>query len=183
MLKKFSDMSLKELIDYVDNSGINEQKMRLNVWTPEKIKFLKDQISHQTMTYEEMGQQLGLSLMQVAAKIKKIKIEEGIHYKSRTFKTHVWGKHQDDFLKSNLGKLTYEQVAKKIGFSRSAVYSHGKELGLIPNRGIAENQPFSKEDDDFILNNFHHLPVKTIARRINHTDSAVLKRYKELKRH
>lgn len=128
MSKKLNDMSLKELIDYVDISGINKQKMRIDVWTPEKIKFLKDQIHHKTMTYREMGEYLGFSYQQIYDKVKEIKIEEGIQFKSETFKSHVWGKLEDDFLKSNLGKLTYNQIAGKTGFAESTVCLHAKKL-------------------------------------------------------
>lgn len=107
-----------------------------NRWTEEEWEFLKQ--SYGKLTYKEMS--LLLNRDQISIKKIAIKYHIVIH-KEKTVKK-PWLVHEDEYLKTNYGKLTYVEMALILGRTFGEIVNRcGKKLKIV-TKGKGKNSYF-----------------------------------------
>tara|TARA_Y100001936_G_C16068665_1_gene668999 strand:+ start:165 stop:986 length:822 start_codon:yes stop_codon:yes gene_type:complete len=84
----------------------------------------------------------------------------------------MWLPFEDDYLKSNHETLTIPEIAKYVGKSETSVKKRIKKFGLSTAVPKKNNSRWTKEEDEYIKDNYRKLSVREIAIYINRSEKA-----------
>lgn len=132
------------------------------VWSEEKIEFLKENIHK--YTYKELAKELKISYSSVAAKALELGLTTP--YKQ----SHMWTEEEERFLKENYRTMTMTEMKIKLKRSKSAISGKLRCMGL---RRINRSIPWTIEDIDFIKENYEKMSYEELASHLNRTVNAV----------
>ena len=108
---------------------------------------------------------------------------KGERARKRSNPSHQWTEREDNFIKSNLGRLSTPEMAEVLGHSVSAVRGRIYRLrrsGFLPSGGVSKE--WSADDDLWLLENYTPSDVDEIAKRLGRTRRAIYNRISLLRR-
>lgn len=90
-----------------------------------------------------------------------------------------WTEDKVELLKANYGKVSWEELERLFGLTRSTLSEKASRLGITKNR--ARN--WEKWEDDFLRQRAVELGWAEVAERLDRTESSVKNRYHILTSH
>lgn len=87
-----------------------------------------------------------------------------------------YSQEEDDFLIKNFQKVSFTQMAKMFGRSPHSVYKRSKKLirdGLIVNNGAWKKSHYTKEEDQFIIDNQDKMSFAEVGRILGRSRDSV----------
>lgn len=109
--------------------------------------------------------------------------DQGERARKRSNPLHYWTEREDNFIKSNLGRLSVPEMAEVLGHSVSAVKGRIYRLrrtGFLPSGNVSKE--WSTDDDLWLLENYTPAEVDKIAKRLGRTRRAIYNRIGLLRR-
>lgn len=136
-------------------------------WTEEEIDYLKKH--YHTATSRELADELGRTIPSVELKAKRLKIPR---------RTVVYpSKAQIQWIQANLGKLSFAEMSRRIGFSVQTIGKIAHRAGFRPR---PNNRPWTQTEDDYIRRHYRTKTKKQIAEALGRTRPAVATRAEKL---
>jgi hypothetical protein len=83
-----------------------------------------------------------------------------------------WYKDDINFLKNNIGKISYLEMSKHLGKPVSSISSKIYDLGI----SIRKSKRWKNEEIEFLINNYHKIGVEECALILNKTKNSVWKK-------
>ena len=86
------------------------------------------------------------------------------------------------FIEDNLQTMTWSQIARKLDRKTSAVMSYCYRilrLQKYPDREISP--PWTKEQDEMLVNFYHKITLDELSQRLGRTSKATMHRFYKLK--
>ena len=167
----FYEMQYKELEDKI---GCKRYQVKVragrlglikNVWSEEQDEFLKNNIH---LKNRELAVLLNKGLSAVNSRIAKNDL-------SRKVKEPNWTDKEYEFLKSNYGIITCEEIGKHLGRTKASIAHKAMEFNLRRHKGLTQEQK------DFIENEGKKLSKQEIADKLGTTYYKVKKYRKKTK--
>lgn len=88
-------------------------------------------------------------------------------------KRRVWTEEDLDYLRQNYGIIPVEDIIEKFGVNKQAL------IQCCFRHGINSNRYFSKDEEEYIIENFGRLSARTIAKKLGRSyDSVKVKIYR-----
>lgn len=136
-------------------------------WTPAEVEYIKNSIGK--LSWSEIGEQIGRSASAVQAKASA----EGLTPRN------VWKEEEDEFLKENYLTLGAEEVSKHLGRSLYAVHSRVRLVGGGRD-SLGSRKEWSKEELDFLRENYHAMSVRELSEHLGRTEDAIYVRVQKI---
>ncbi|MCK5113487.1 MAG: hypothetical protein KAR11_01840 [Phycisphaerae bacterium] len=142
---------------------------RLYVWSKNDIEKLKKLYPHHSNKY--IAQKIGRAVRSVASKAEHLRLR-----KAGRFFGPKWKTKEVNFLKKSYNKMTYPQIAEKIGRSVGSVVGKAIQLGITFEAG----KYWTKKEDNVIRRYYGKLTAAQVAEKLDRTATAVKGRAKRL---
>lgn len=93
----------------------------------------------------------------------------------------AYSRREVEFIKNNWGKISPTQIARALNRSRPGISERAAKMGLKSWRAIGHtNRSFTKEEDEYIKNNYLLCSVKDMAKKLNRSKTSIYHRAKKL---
>jgi len=84
-----------------------------------------------------------------------------------------WDPNSDAFLHSNYGRIPAKEIAASLHRTVSAVHSRAHIVHLTRRTVRGPNQPWSVDDEQYVLGNYGKVPRAELAKRMHRTPAAI----------
>ena len=95
------------------------------------------------------------------------------------FNPIIWTDEMLDFLKENVGKMAYDDIAIKLGISHTTIRLKAKQLGLVHQK-MSMTAKWSQEQLDYLIKNYPTSTIGDLATAIGFSEGPVKNKVKEL---
>lgn len=174
LMDNYKGKTQKELASYLKKSHTTVSKKMIELgikttykerhnWNEKEIQFIKD--NYMSMTYKEMALRLNRPQVSVEQKARKIGIN-----KSEEMNITNYTKEDVDYLKSNISKLSYSEMAKTLNRTPERIRSKCFQLGIIPKENRTK---LKKEQVFFIIENCNKYTDTELANMFQVSDQAI----------
>jgi DNA-binding CsgD family transcriptional regulator len=151
--------------------GIKRKTAHYGRWTPEEIDLIKKLCPVKSCT--AIARQLGRSIGSVSMAISKIRQRE---QEIPAYRTEDWSEEDCAFVKENIGKLSLEEIAQKLGRSVYAVERTARKMNCIRKDWYA----WSKQEIRELKSLFPNHSMPEMADILGRSLYAVMAKIKEL---
>lgn len=116
----------------------------------------------------------------IIAIIYTTEIQDVISDIDKFFKRNLWSDDEVKFLRENVSKMTYAELAEKLGMDIQRVKSKCYSLG-ISSYCSKKTRYYTEEEIDFLKQNYGEMTLEEIGKAINRTEISVRKKADNLK--
>lgn len=136
-------------------------------WTEDEIAYLRKH--YNTTTSRELAEELGRTIPSVELKAKRLKIlRRTVTYPSKA---------QVQWIEANLGKLSFAEMSRRLGFCVQTIGKIAHKAGYRPR---PNNRAWTEAEDDYIRRHYREKTKQEIAQALGRTKPAVATRAEKL---
>lgn len=140
-----------------------------NAWTEQEMEYLRQ--AWPKKTDAEIASSLGRSI----SAVRVMRYQKGICSDGGG-----WTPEIDDYIHENWKSKTDAEMGEKLGRSANEVYQRGLALGLIRRKNPEKRVAWSKEDNEYLEENWGIVSITTLCKRLGRTEAAVITKKNKL---
>lgn len=158
----------------------------LNRWTKDEIEYLRD--NYKKLSLKELSVKLDRNTDAIKCKASSLKI---------SVQPRFWTTEEDNYIRENYGKFPAKDIAEKLNRQYHAVRTRASDLNVpiyypenksvkskishIENIEVLNTTRWTKEEDNFLIENYHKFSAKELSEKLSRGYDATKKRAKTLK--